>query len=106
MAEAKKPAPRFTAREKDLIIDLVDQHKDVLECRQTDVSSTARKNQTWIKIAELYNSIHGVTARDAKQIKKFGGNLKQKWKVEKGQERRGRFKTGKRFLEQHFCDVA
>ncbi|XP_077565091.1 uncharacterized protein LOC144180659 [Haemaphysalis longicornis] len=42
----------------------------------------------------MYNAVHGVYPRDAKQLKKGWGNIKQKWKEEKGEERRGRFKTG------------
>ncbi|KAH9372124.1 hypothetical protein HPB48_009327 [Haemaphysalis longicornis] len=102
MADAKKSAaPRFTPREKDLLIDLVDKHKHILECKKSDVYSAAHKNETWKKVADMYNAVHGVYPRDAKQLKKGWGNIKQKWKEEKGEERRGRFKT-----EEHQADQA
>ncbi|KAH9374509.1 hypothetical protein HPB48_019612 [Haemaphysalis longicornis] len=49
----------------------------------------------------MYNAVHGVYPGDAKQLKKGWGNIKQKWKEEKGEERRGRFK-----IEEHQADQA
>lgn len=89
--------------EKDILIELVDRCKNILECKQTDVSSTTKKNEAWRTIAERYNSNYGVTFRDNEQLKKGWTNLTQEWKEEKGEQRRERFKTGEWSFRQRLC---
>ncbi|XP_075543527.1 uncharacterized protein LOC142577984 isoform X1 [Dermacentor variabilis] len=91
---SRKPAPRFTAEEKSMLISFVNKYKKVLECKKTDVASLSAKTQAWKRLCAEYNAQHGVTARDFKQLKKCWGNLKQKWKEEKSEEKRKILKTG------------
>ncbi|KAL1428494.1 hypothetical protein MTO96_002868 [Rhipicephalus appendiculatus] len=90
----RKAAPRFTEDEKNVLITLVREFKHIIECKKTDVASTAKKNQTWTEIAKRYNANHGITRRDHLQLKKCWNNLKQKWKEETAREKRERHKTG------------
>lgn len=94
MADGKRSAPRFTENEKTLLVDLVSRHKHILECKKTDVSSLTAKTETWRKLSNEFNSCHGVTSRDWKQLKKCWCNLKQKWKEEQATQRREVHRTG------------
>ncbi|XP_077523593.1 myb/SANT-like DNA-binding domain-containing protein 3 [Amblyomma americanum] len=90
----RRPAPRFTFEEKEILLGLVKTYQHVLECKKTDVSSLAKKNATWKEIAGLFNSHHGVTRRDPNQLKKCWANMKQKSKGEDATKKRDRHKTG------------
>lgn len=91
---ARKSAPRFTEEEKSILVGLVNKYKQILEYKKTDVASINKKAETWIELAKQFNSNHGVTSRDPKQLKKCWGNMKQKWKEQRAEEKREVFKTG------------
>lgn len=91
---ARKSAPRFTEEEKVILVGLVNKYKHILECKKTDVASINKKTATWTELAKQFNSNHGVTSRDPRQLKKCWGNMKQKWKEERAEEKRKVFKTG------------
>lgn len=70
----------YTVREKLLLTSLVDCHKDVIENKRTDATSTQLKNKHWEKIAAEYNAqghLIGST-RTPIQLKKLWNNLKQR----------------------------
>ncbi|KAG0425036.1 hypothetical protein HPB47_027780 [Ixodes persulcatus] len=94
MATKKKQSPRFTADEISILSGLVGKHKTIIECKKTDSVSSNLKNETWEKLCNEYNCLPGVSPRDSNQLKKCWGNLKQKWKNERSDERRKTHKTG------------
>ncbi|XP_037512324.1 myb/SANT-like DNA-binding domain-containing protein 3 [Rhipicephalus sanguineus] len=96
---ARKSAPRFTEEEKLILVGLVNKYKHILECKKTDVAFINKKTETWTELAKQFNSNHGVTSRDPRQLKggpfkKCWVNMKQKWKEERAEEKRKVFKTG------------
>ncbi|XP_042149130.1 myb/SANT-like DNA-binding domain-containing protein 3 isoform X2 [Ixodes scapularis] len=94
MATKKKQSPRFTADEISILSGLVGKHKTIIECKKTDSVSSNLKNETWEKLCNEYNCLPGVSPRDSNQLKKCWGNLKQKWKNERSDEKRKTHKTG------------
>ncbi|KAM7282562.1 hypothetical protein ISCGN_002709 [Ixodes scapularis] len=93
MATKKKQSPRFTADEISILSGLVGKHKTIIECKKTDSVSSNLKNETWEKLCNEYNCLPGVSPRDSNQLKKCWGNLKQKWKNERSDEKRKTHKT-------------
>ena len=60
----------FNPLERNILIDLIELHKDKIENKKTDSVSNCQKNQAWLQIETEYNSSHGVAKRDVKQLKK------------------------------------
>ncbi|KAM7288149.1 uncharacterized protein ISCGN_031838 [Ixodes scapularis] len=94
MATKKKQSPRYTADEISILSGLLGKHKTIIECKKTDSVSSNLKNETWEKLCNEYNCLPGVSPRDSNQLKKCWGNLKQKWKNERSDEKRRTHKTG------------
>ncbi|KAH7978005.1 hypothetical protein HPB49_004150 [Dermacentor silvarum] len=84
----------FTDEERTILMDLMDRHRDVLECKKTDAVSIHAKKKTWEKLADEFNSNHNVRPRTSKQLKKCWDNLKEKWRRAKAEDTRQLFKTG------------
>ncbi|XP_070380698.1 myb/SANT-like DNA-binding domain-containing protein 3 [Dermacentor albipictus] len=76
----------FTEEEKDLLQDLINKYKEVIENKRTDAVSLSAKAKAWEKLCAEYNSRPFVRARDAKQLKKLWDNMKQRWKLEKAKQ--------------------
>ncbi|KAL1436915.1 hypothetical protein MTO96_049212 [Rhipicephalus appendiculatus] len=74
----RKPAPRFTNEEKELLISLVNKYRKVIECKKTDLASVDAKTDAWKKLCVEFNAQHGVTPRDFKQLKKCWGESETK----------------------------
>ncbi|KAH7959120.1 hypothetical protein HPB49_008352 [Dermacentor silvarum] len=83
----------FTDEERTILMDLMDRHRDVLECKKTDAVSIHAKKK-WEKLADEFNSNHNVRPRTSKQLKKCWDNLKEKLRRAKAEDTRELFKTG------------
>ncbi|XP_065304931.1 myb/SANT-like DNA-binding domain-containing protein 3 [Dermacentor albipictus] len=84
----------FTEEEKDLLQDLINKYKDVIENKRTDAVSLSAKAKAWEILCAEYNSRPFVRARDAKQLKNLWNNMKQRWKREKAKQIRDVMATG------------
>ena len=40
----------YSQLEKDIILELVNKYRDILECKKTDFCSIKSKNDTWEKV--------------------------------------------------------
>lgn len=60
----------FTAEERGMLMELARKYREVLENKKTDSVSVHRKKVTWMRLADDYNSQHGVHQRTAQQLKK------------------------------------
>lgn len=73
--------PQGTVDEKALLTSLVIQRRSRLECEKIDMASVAATATCWEEVAKDFNSVFGITKRDAAQPKKCWNNLmKQQWK--------------------------
>lgn len=91
----------FTDEERTILMDLMDRHRDVLECKKTDAVSIHAKKKTWEKLADEFNCNHNVRPRTSKQLKKCWDNLKEKWRRAKAEDTRELFKTGELYIIPH-----
>ncbi|XP_077513234.1 myb/SANT-like DNA-binding domain-containing protein 3 [Amblyomma americanum] len=94
MEKTEKGKINFSRVERDLLLDLVDKHKAVLENKRTDAVSVARKRKEWELIETQFNSSHNVSPRTWLQLKKCWENWKNKWRKAKADDNREIFKTG------------
>nr|XP_050030056.1 myb/SANT-like DNA-binding domain-containing protein 3 [Dermacentor andersoni] len=83
----------FTDEERTILMDMMERHRDVLECKRTDAVSIHAKKKKWEKLADEFNSRHNVRPRTSKQLKKCWDNLKEKWRRAKAEDTREIFKT-------------
>ncbi|KAG0442856.1 hypothetical protein HPB47_015546, partial [Ixodes persulcatus] len=70
-------APNFTEREKDALLDLVEEFKNIVESKTTDKITTKTKNRVWDRITLKFNAVMGAR-REAHQLKKCYENIKKK----------------------------
>ncbi|XP_045510836.1 myb/SANT-like DNA-binding domain-containing protein 3 isoform X2 [Colias croceus] len=73
MSERKR-SPNWYMSEKMLLVELVNDHYDIVESKRTDTASMKQKNAGWVKISEEYNSQTNLVHRTAE-------NLKSQWEV-------------------------
>ncbi len=73
----------FSETEKELLLRLVDEHRDVVENKSNDTNSVQNKEQAWNTITMQYNSYPFVqTDRTPDQLKKLLQNLKTRARKE------------------------
>ena len=58
----------YSQLEKDIILELVNKYRDILECKKTDFRSIKSKNNTWEKATKEFNAQSDVIPRDCKQV--------------------------------------
>lgn len=64
-----KRGPNFTARDKQLLLRLSNIHKDIIECKKTDGCTWRKKDETWRKIENLFNtSTTGIVSTSSDNI--------------------------------------
>ncbi|XP_022837664.1 uncharacterized protein LOC111364840 [Spodoptera litura] len=78
----RKRDPTFVASEKMALVDLVEKHFAIVECKKTDATTIRSKNQEWQKIAEEFNSVSSVHPREWIVLKNCWENLKKRAKSE------------------------
>ncbi|KAJ4432479.1 hypothetical protein ANN_21098 [Periplaneta americana] len=79
---------------QELLIELVNKYKEIIECKKTDGLKIKEKDETWDKLRDEYNSNGSVTSRTTKQLRQFYVNLKRSAKKARSDERVERYKTG------------
>ncbi|KAK5639586.1 hypothetical protein RI129_012078 [Pyrocoelia pectoralis] len=91
MSEQKK---YITPSEKIFVTELVSKHKNIVECKKTDVVNAAEKKKTWTLITTEFNSVPDHTKRTPQQLQKAWENIKCRRKKELSKEKRERMATG------------
>ncbi|CAG9763569.1 unnamed protein product [Ceutorhynchus assimilis] len=85
----KKRCNNFTSTETDILVGLVEDFEDILECKKTDTVTNSMKEAEWQKMESRFNALSG-TARTAKM-------LRSKWKKIKkefAEHKQSLYKTG------------
>lgn len=77
MCENLQTRKLFSENERMLLVNIIEDYKDIIECKKTDGVSIRKKQETWEKISNIYNS-HDVCKRDTKQLRKLWENIKQR----------------------------
>lgn len=68
MADKRIRSANTTTAEREVILQLVQKYKDIIENKRTDAVTSLHKEKVWQKIASEFNAI-GLTKKDAKQLK-------------------------------------
>ncbi|CAL8103600.1 unnamed protein product [Orchesella dallaii] len=86
--------PAFTAYEKALLEELVDDDKDNIENTKTDYGSIHRKQKAWSNLEANFNADPKTVKRTQEQLKKAWDNRKQKAKKAKAAHNKSIRRTG------------
>ncbi|CAG4943637.1 unnamed protein product [Colias eurytheme] len=68
MSERKR-SPNWYMSEKMLLVELVNDHYDIVKNKRTDTASNRQKNEEWVKISEEYNSQTNLVHRTAESLR-------------------------------------
>ncbi|KAK3084190.1 hypothetical protein FSP39_009793 [Pinctada imbricata] len=91
---ASKTSSNFSELEKEVLSELIERRKNIIENKQNDGRMITKKSNEWNIIEKEFNSRHGVNFRSLKQLKSLWKNLKARAKTAVAKERREKKKTG------------
>ena len=94
MAEKRKRSANYSDVEREMLADLMDSYKDVIEDKRHDVRNIKRKSEAWDKLTDTFNTDARVTKRTSKQLKHLWAHMKGNAKKEGSRYRRQLFYTG------------
>lgn len=84
----------FTSEEINLLLDIVEQYKDIIENKKSDCISTREKNDTWKEIVETFNGRNGGQFRSLKVLRTKYYNLRKETNKRVAAQKRSMFGTG------------
>jgi len=93
----RKRAQNFSEAEKIMLINLVQEKKDVLENKRSDAVTSKNKDKCWKIIERLFNSRSSSEYRSSEVLKSCWENLKKKTRKFFADEKMQLYKTGKHF---------
>lgn len=80
--------------EKELLVELVHQYKNIIECKKTDSISNKNKNETWEKLTKEFNCKRTGLEKTSKQLRTSYMNLKGNLRQSLSKNKREIFQTG------------
>lgn len=88
MEDDKKRAPNFTNSEKELLLTVVAEYKDIIECKRRDGANWRAKEDAWVKVSHIYNAQSMTNIHRSKEaLKKCYENLKHSIKIDAANEK-------------------
>ena len=94
MSEKRNRGPNFVESDKNRLVKLVIQYKDIIENKVTDSTSLKKKKTCWQKITEEFNA-EATHSRSTDSLKTLWDNIKHDARKLRGQERQANFGTGR-----------
>lgn len=94
MADKRKRSPNWLSSEKHLLLDIVEQHFNVIENKKTDGVTMKQKTAEWIVMSDKYNSQTLHTHRTAENLKAQWESMKKAVKKESSNTRMHLIQTG------------
>lgn len=67
--------PRYTQRERNMVLGYAAQYKDIIENKRTDAESNRKKDEVWRQIAKEFNA-RVYHQRSSKQLRQLYKNMK------------------------------
>ncbi|XP_075154933.1 uncharacterized protein LOC142228399 isoform X2 [Haematobia irritans] len=67
--------PRYTQRERNMVLGFAAQYKDIIENKRTDAESNRKKDEVWRQIAKEFNA-RVYHQRSSKQLRQLYKNMK------------------------------
>lgn len=90
--------PRYTQRERNMVLSFAAQYKDVIENKRTDAESNRKKDDVWSSIAKEFNS-RAYHQRSSKQLRQLYKNMKLLLKKDLGTETKGSTSSSRSFMD-------
>lgn len=91
----KKRSPNYTIREKEVLLSIVSNFKNIIENKKTDAVSVTEKNRAWFSMTQKFNAMSPNNVfRPTESLKKYYDNLKEDLRKRAGEERKSLYKTG------------
>ena len=84
----------YTLLEKNVLFELVEKHKDIIESKKNDGKIVEKKKRIWDEMHKDFSSAPGVNVRSVKQLKALWKNMKSKAKKDVAHDKKERRKTG------------
>ncbi|XP_064643087.1 myb/SANT-like DNA-binding domain-containing protein 3 [Lineus longissimus] len=91
---SKKRSKPYSKVEKAVLLELIDDYKDIIENKKHDSKVSKKKELAWDSVTRKYNSEPNVHHRDKAQLKTFWKNVKMRAKKDIAEEKRERMATG------------
>ncbi|XP_066600088.1 fibrinogen silencer-binding protein-like [Prorops nasuta] len=93
--EKRKHGSNFSESEKQSLVNIVIDYKNIIENKKTDSICSKEKDECWIKISKIFNaSSSSTTPRDVKSLKSCWDNLKKKCRKYSVEQTAHLYKTG------------
>ncbi|XP_036336217.1 myb/SANT-like DNA-binding domain-containing protein 4 [Rhagoletis pomonella] len=89
----RKRGKNFTSQEEVVLVELVDDQRDVIESKKSDAVTWKQKEEAWKKLAERFTARIGVQ-REWKTLRDKFESLKRKSKAEMASEKCELYRTG------------
>lgn len=86
-AKKRERCRNFLEEEKENLISIVLEYKNILENKKTDAVSSQQKHQTWETVAHQFNSISKTATRTGMQLKLLYEGMKEKAKQHKADDK-------------------
>ena len=81
----------YTSYERELLIGIISEHRDVVKIKKTDNRSNRDKESAWATITNKFNADEHTRNRTSKQLKGCWKNLKTRAKKQKKHCEAGHF---------------
>lgn len=95
VSKSKKRAPNYTNNEKELLLNIIEHHKHIIENKKTDGVSVKEKKETWQKICQQFNtSSPNLYYRQVESLKKFYEKMKEELRKKTAEIKKELYKTG------------
>ncbi|XP_064553851.1 myb/SANT-like DNA-binding domain-containing protein 4 [Drosophila montana] len=91
--EKKKRGKNFTAEEEQVLMELLEERKNILENKKSDAATWKQKEQAWEEMADTFYTRTGIR-REWKALRDKFINMKRRSKVELGEDKTHSFRMG------------
>lgn len=91
--EKKKRGKNFTAEEEQVLMELLEERKNILENKKSDAAIWKQKEQAWEEMADTFYARTGIY-REWKALRDKFINMKRRSKIELVDDKTHSFRTG------------
>lgn len=96
--EHKVKRPRganFSAREKNILLNIINSFKNIIECKKSDAVTWKEKEQQWQEITMQFNAENGdLMPRSIDSLKKCYNNMKRNTRIDAAKDLQEMRRTG------------
>lgn len=80
--ERVRREPNMQYSEREVLLDIMEEHVLIIDCKRTDSVNIERKRKEWEMICTKFNSMSSIYYRDVPFLKQTWENLKKRVKKE------------------------